>query len=195
MSTVLALRLEDATRAMIRARSDDVARPLHRGIRVNEAKWGAIDLLNTAMRSGLVALYASASRSRARALLAARRADTESTLLLLDEPTSSVDPATEARLYDNLFRALPDACVVSTIHRTHLLERFDVVLVCEGGRVRASAPHGLLHEARDHAGEPARGVVHVVAEDLDVVLEHLLPDGTNRHLRGEHAAPLEPAGE
>jgi ATP-binding cassette subfamily B protein len=66
----------------------------------------------------------------ARAILAGR----ESSLLLLDEPTSSLDPATEARVYGNLLAAFPDACVVSAVHRLHLIERFDrVVLMADGG--------------------------------------------------------------
>jgi ABC-type multidrug transport system fused ATPase/permease subunit len=65
----------------------------------------------------------------ARAILAAQR----SSLILLDEPTSSLDPATEAEVYDNLFSALGDACIVSSLHRLHLLQRFDrVVLMADG---------------------------------------------------------------
>jgi ATP-binding cassette subfamily B protein len=67
----------------------------------------------------------------ARAILAARG----SSLLLLDEPTSSLDPATEARVYGNLLAALPDSCIVSAIHRLHLLDRFDRVVLMEGGQV------------------------------------------------------------
>jgi ATP-binding cassette, subfamily B, bacterial len=58
------------------------------------------------------------------------------TLLLLDEPTSSIDPATEARLYDALFAEFPDACLVSILHRPHLLPRFDRVLVMAAGHLR-----------------------------------------------------------
>src|ERR1700732_5028304 len=47
----------------------------------------------------------------ARAILAARGRS----LLLLDEPTSSLDLGTEARVYDKLLAALPDACIVSSI--------------------------------------------------------------------------------
>jgi ABC-type bacteriocin/lantibiotic exporter with double-glycine peptidase domain len=67
----------------------------------------------------------------ARAILAARG----SSLLLLDEPTSSLDPATEARVYDNLLGAFPDACIVSAIHRLHLLDRFDRVVLMEDGQI------------------------------------------------------------
>jgi ATP-binding cassette, subfamily B, bacterial len=69
----------------------------------------------------------------ARGLLAAEG----SALVLLDEPTANLDPQTEAAVYDNLFRALGDACVVSSIHRLHLLDRFDEVLVMHNGRLVA----------------------------------------------------------
>jgi ABC-type multidrug transport system fused ATPase/permease subunit len=67
----------------------------------------------------------------ARGLLAASRAS----LILLDEPTSSIDPVTEARIYDGVLAAVPDACVVSSIHRLHLLTRFDTIVLLHAGRV------------------------------------------------------------
>ena len=71
--------------------------------------------------------------SIARGLLAA---DT-STLLLLDEPTSSLDPKTEVQTYERIFAAYPDKTIVSTLHRLHLLRFFDYVYYLEGGRVVA----------------------------------------------------------
>ncbi|WP_207482062.1 ABC transporter ATP-binding protein [Arenibaculum pallidiluteum] len=67
----------------------------------------------------------------ARGILAARG----SGLIMLDEPTSSLDPATEARLYDAVLAEFPDACVVSSVHRLHLLDRFDMVVLMAEGRV------------------------------------------------------------
>jgi len=69
----------------------------------------------------------------ARGLLAAAG----SGLVLLDEPTASLDPATEARVYANLFEMLKDACVISSVHRLHLLDNFDEVLVMQAGRLVA----------------------------------------------------------
>jgi ABC-type bacteriocin/lantibiotic exporter with double-glycine peptidase domain len=67
----------------------------------------------------------------ARGILAARG----SSLVMLDEPTSSLDGATEARIYGNLSKAFPDACVVSSIHRLHLLPRFDAVVLMADGQI------------------------------------------------------------
>ena len=73
----------------------------------------------------------------------------DSSLLLLDEPTAALDPATEARVYGNLFERFSDACVISSIHRLHLLDRFDEVLVMDGGRlVDRGAPADVM--ARRH---------------------------------------------
>ena len=77
----------------------------------------------------------------ARGLLAASAAS----LVLLDEPTSSIDPITEAQIYEGVLGAMPDACVVSSIHRLHLLPRFDtVVLLHEGRTVDAGSLDELL---------------------------------------------------
>jgi ATP-binding cassette, subfamily B, bacterial len=69
----------------------------------------------------------------ARGILAAR----DSQVVLLDEPTSSVDPKTESLIYEKLFSAFADKAIVSSLHRLHLLRYFDYVYVMDKGRVVA----------------------------------------------------------
>lgn len=56
-------------------------------------------------------------------------------ILLLDEPTSSVDTANELAIYTNLMERYGDRCLISTIHKLHLLEMFDHVYVLDKGKV------------------------------------------------------------
>jgi len=76
----------------------------------------------------------------ARGMVAARG----SSLLLLDEPTSSLDPDTERRVLERMLASHAGACVVSSLHRLNLLDRFDEVVLMQNGRVLDVAPPGEL---------------------------------------------------
>jgi len=77
----------------------------------------------------------------ARGILASRACS----LIMLDEPTSSIDPTTELTIYDGVLDAFHDACVVSAVHRLHLLTRFThVVLMADGRMVDAGTLGELL---------------------------------------------------
>jgi len=67
----------------------------------------------------------------ARGVLAAR----SSSIVLLDEPTSSVDPRTEIQIYEKLFKACENKAVVSTLHRLYLLVYFDYIYVLQNGHI------------------------------------------------------------
>ena len=60
-----------------------------------------------------------------------------SSLILLDEPTAHLDTQTESQVYSRLFETFPDACIISSVHRLHLLDRFDEVLLMQEGRLIA----------------------------------------------------------
>ncbi len=66
-----------------------------------------------------------------RGLIAARN----SSLLLLDEPTSSVDLPTEAIIFDRLFANFTDKTIIASVHRLHLLPRFDHICLMQNGIV------------------------------------------------------------
>lgn len=59
----------------------------------------------------------------------------ESDIILLDEPTSSVDTANERLIYTALLRRFSDRCLISSIHKLHLLELFDQIYVLRDGQV------------------------------------------------------------
>ena len=62
-------------------------------------------------------------------------------LLLLDEPTSSVDSRTEAALQDALKRASGDRTVVVVAHRLATVADSDAIVVMEAGQVQAIGTH------------------------------------------------------
>ena len=59
----------------------------------------------------------------------------ESSLLLLDEPTSSMDPLNELAIYKKIFEHFKDQAIISTIHRLHLLQYFDYIYVLASGKI------------------------------------------------------------
>ncbi len=70
----------------------------------------------------------------ARGLFAARF----SSLILMDEPTSSVDLPTEKEILSGVINAFPDAALLVSLHRLHLLPKFDSVIMLSDGKVIAS---------------------------------------------------------
>lgn len=75
----------------------------------------------------------------------------DSSLVLFDEPTSSVDSMTERQMYKNLFQAFPDICLISSIHRLNLLTQFDAIWVMEHGKL---VQQGSLQELLAQTGQP-----------------------------------------
>ncbi|MFH1670825.1 MAG: ABC transporter ATP-binding protein [Patescibacteria group bacterium] len=67
----------------------------------------------------------------ARGIFASRDSD----IILLDEPTSSVDSMNELQIHRNIFDRFSDRCIVASIHRLYLLPMFDYIYVMERGRV------------------------------------------------------------
>jgi ABC-type multidrug transport system fused ATPase/permease subunit len=82
----------------------------------------------------------------ARGLIAARN----SSLLLLDEPTSSVDLATEAIIFDRLFMQFKNKAIVASVHRLHLLPRFDHICFMKNGAI---AEQGTFYDLLNRHGD------------------------------------------
>lgn len=77
----------------------------------------------------------------------------DSQLVLLDEPTSSVDTYNERLIYTSVLNRFKDKCLVSSIHKLHLLDLFDRIYVLEGGKVVES---GDFYDLLERDGALAR---------------------------------------
>ncbi|HEY3900465.1 MAG TPA: ABC transporter ATP-binding protein [Chthoniobacter sp.] len=69
-----------------------------------------------------------------RGLLACENKD----IVLLDEPTSSLDSATEMAVYRRIFAGFAGKTIISSVHRLHLLRLFDRVCFFEDGKMIAT---------------------------------------------------------
>lgn len=72
----------------------------------------------------------------ARGLFAARF----SSLILMDEPTSSVDLATEKTILSGVINHFPSAALIVSLHRLHLLPKFDRIIMLDHGKIVADGP-------------------------------------------------------
>lgn len=70
-------------------------------------------------------------------------------LLLLDESTSALDAQSEAVLQEGLDRAAQGTTVLAITHRLRTVQRADVILVVEGGRIVDQGTHAELMERRE----------------------------------------------
>jgi ABC-type multidrug transport system fused ATPase/permease subunit len=90
-----------------------------------------------------------------------------SSLVLFDEPTSSVDSITERRIYQNLLTAFPDICLISSIHRLHMLPLFDQVIVMDHGQIVQHGPVGQVIEESGLLRDLVTAYHGVAETDLD----------------------------
>jgi|TARA_Y100000034_G_scaffold122476_1_gene167963 ABC-type multidrug transport system fused ATPase/permease subunit len=79
----------------------------------------------------------------ARGLLAAKKSD----IVLMDEPTSSVDSVNELKIHENLFSEFKDKIIISSIHRLHLLKNFDYIYMFDNGKI---VGEGTINEIKKH---------------------------------------------
>lgn len=76
----------------------------------------------------------------------------DSDIVLLDEPTSSVDQQNEHIIYENLLKTFKDKCIISAVHKLHLLDMFDYIYVFDDGRI---VEHGNLQTLLNKNGRLA----------------------------------------
>ena len=68
----------------------------------------------------------------------------DSSIAILDEPSSALDPIAESKMYDNMFRACRDKTVIFISHRLSSATMADTVYLFENGRIVERGTHSEL---------------------------------------------------
>ncbi|KZN14829.1 type I secretion system permease/ATPase [Marinomonas sp. TW1] len=68
-------------------------------------------------------------------------------VLILDEPTASMDNTTEARMKRRLMEGLKDKTLILITHKASMLDMVDRIIVMDNGRLIADGPKAQVHEA------------------------------------------------
>ena len=116
--------MEDVRRAAALAHADEFIRRLPLGYDTPIGEGGA-----------------RLSGGQAQRLALARAFLQDAPLLLLDEATANLDPATEAQVSASLERLLVGRTALVVAHRLSTLSRLDRILVLDGGRVIQQGRH------------------------------------------------------
>ena len=96
-----------------------------------------IPLLPNGLKSNLAEKGVNLSGGQKQRLAVARGilAASESEVLLLDEPTSSLDATNEMKVYKSILKEFNDKTVISVLHKLNLLSLFDYIYMFENGKV------------------------------------------------------------
>jgi len=87
------------------------------------------------------------SGGQRQAINVARGLVSQPSMILLDEPSTSMDNTTEGRLIESLKGALEDATLLLVTHKTTMLSLVDRVIVVERGRIVADGPKDVVLDA------------------------------------------------
>jgi ATP-binding cassette, subfamily B, bacterial len=118
----LPTKKEELDKAISMAQFKKIANRLENGINTNVLEKGVSLSGGEKQRLAL-----------ARGLLAAKKSE----IILLDEPTSSVDSMNEMKIHENLFQEFKNKTIIASIHRLHLLNKFDYIYMFDRGKIIA----------------------------------------------------------
>ncbi|MSS74161.1 ABC transporter ATP-binding protein [Candidatus Pacearchaeota archaeon] len=122
---------KDLDKAIAMAQFKEVINRLSKGIQTNVLEKGVSLSGGEKQRLAL-----------ARGLLAAK----DSEIVLMDEPTSSVDTLNEIKIYDQIIKEFKDKTIISALHKLHLLKKFDYIYIFDKGKIIAE---GTLSELKN----------------------------------------------
>lgn len=129
----LRIEKEDLEEAIKMAQFEKIVKRLEKGLETNVLEKGVSLSGGEKQRLAL-----------ARGILAARKSE----IVLLDEPTSSVDSLNEMKIHEAIFKKFRNKTIISSIHRLHLLNNFDYIYMFRDGKVVAE---GTLSEIKKNS--------------------------------------------
>ena len=105
------------------------------------SKITGVDLIATELQGGFAANINEGgqmlSGGQRQAICLTRTLLNKPSVLILDEPTSSMDTQTEAKLINNLKSWVGDKTIIIATHKGQVLDTLDRIIVLENGRVVA----------------------------------------------------------
>ena len=122
-----------------------------------------LDRLPEGLDSQLLEQGANLSVGQAQRIALARAIAEPVQLLILDEPTASLDSVSEALVLDAI-KSLPEECTIITVtHRLRQLQNMDQILMLDKGCIVAQGSPEVLEQA----SEPYQAFIHDGRESLD----------------------------
>lgn len=110
---------------------------------INNLQNGINTLLSTNIKGGT-----NLSVGQLQKLAIARFLYTDSSIAIFDEPTASIDPISEKKIFDNIFSSLNEKTVIIISHRFSTVRKADRIIVIDNGEIIESGSHMELMEKK-----------------------------------------------
>jgi ATP-binding cassette subfamily C protein CydCD len=111
------------------------------------------------------------SSGQAQRLALARAFLKDAPILILDEPTSSLDPETESLLEESTHRLMKGRTVLTIAHRLNTIFQADQIIVLESGRIVEQGTHNELIENNGMYASMVKSYIQVDGQKSNVVTE------------------------